>query len=109
MEYHDLENMTVIKLRDEAKKIPDVKGLTGMKKDELIALLVDHLGIEVPEKQARPKKPVPSAPKTKESLKQKINELKGERDAARGAGDRKKSNVIRKRIHMLKRQLRKLA
>ena len=114
MDYHDLEKMTVIKLREEAKKIGDVKGLTGMKKDELITLLVGHMGIEVPEKKEKKGKKSGSGmssgmPKTKEGFKQKITELKGERVAARTAGNPKEANVLRKRIHMLKRRLRKLA
>ena len=110
MNHHDLEQMTVIKLREEAKKIPDAKGLTGMKKDELIALLVNHRGIEVPEKkEKKAKKSSSGMPKTKEGFKQKISELKGERDTARTAGNPKDANVLRRRIHMLKRRLRKLA
>ncbi len=110
MNYHDLEQMTVIKLREEAKKIPDVTGLTGMKKDELITLLVGHLGIEIPEKKEKKgKKSGSGMPTTKEGFKQKITELKGERDAARTAGNPKEANVLRRRIHMLKRRLRKLA
>lgn len=106
MDYHDLENMTVIKLREEVKKISDVKGLTGMKKDELIAALVSHLGIEVPEKK-QAKKAGPGKPKTKEDLKQSISELRSERETARSAGDSKKADILRRRIHLLKRQLRK--
>jgi len=63
MDYNELQQMTVIKLREEVKKFPDVKGVTGMKKDELIQLLVDKLGIEVTEKQAK---------KTKKTKTQKV-------------------------------------
>ncbi len=105
MDYHALENMTVIKLREEVKKIPDAKSSTGLKKDELIALLVDHLGIDVPEKK-QAKKSGPGAPKTKEGLKQRITALRSERDTARTAGDTKKAGLLRRRIHILKRQLR---
>ena len=33
MDYNALENMTVIKLREEVKKLPDVKSVSGMKKE----------------------------------------------------------------------------
>ncbi|UCG52723.1 MAG: transcription termination factor Rho [Candidatus Latescibacterota bacterium] len=107
MDYHELEKMTVIKLREETKKFPDVKGVSGMKKEELIALLVEKLDIKVPEKK---KKKAPSVPKNKMTLKKKIMELRGQKEAARAEKDsRKKVTVLRKRIHSLKRQLRKIA
>lgn len=42
MDYNALTQMTVNKLRDEAKTL-DVKGVAGMKKEELITLLDKHL------------------------------------------------------------------
>jgi RAB protein geranylgeranyltransferase component A len=43
MNYQDLEKMTVVKLREEASKLEDVKGVSGMKKEELIHLLCEKL------------------------------------------------------------------
>jgi len=106
MDYHALEKMTVIKLREEVKKFPDVKGVSGMKKDELIQLLVEKLDITVPEK--KPKKKAPSAPKTKAQMKKLIVDLRAQRESLRTDADaKKKVNVLRKRIHSLKRQMRK--
>ena len=106
MDYHELENMTVIKLREEAKKFPDVKGVSGMKKEELIKLLVEKLEIHVPEKR----KKTAAVPKNKATLKKRIMELRAQKTAARDEKDsRKKVTLLRKRIHLLKRQLRKIA
>ncbi|UCH83702.1 MAG: hypothetical protein JSW50_14825, partial [Candidatus Latescibacterota bacterium] len=95
MDYHALEKMTVIKLREEAKKFPDVKGVSGMKKEELINLLVEKLDIAVPEKKPKKKKAA-SAPKTKAQLKKMIMDLRAQRDATRSAPDSKKHvNILR--------------
>ena len=104
MDYHELENMTVIRLREEAKKFPDLKGVTGMKKEELIQALVERLGILVPEKKER--KGLRS-PASKTSLKKKITELRSAEDAARAEHNRKKVNLLRRRIHSIKHRLRK--
>jgi cell division protein FtsX len=107
MDYNALENMTVIKLREEAKKLPDVKNVGGMNKEELINLLVEKLEITVPEKKT--KKKAASTPKNKVQIKQLIVDLKTQKDAARADKDSKKNvDVLRKRIHSLKRHLRKL-
>ena len=108
MDYHALEQMPVMQLREEAKKIPDVKGVTGMKKGELITLLADHLGLEAPEKKAAKRKSV-RTPLDKSTIKQKILELREQRDKARDKNDGKTVNLLRRRIHSLKRQTRRIA
>jgi hypothetical protein len=45
MEAKDLYRMNVIRLREEATKIPDVQGVTAMKKEELIKLLAKTYGV----------------------------------------------------------------
>ena len=42
MEINDLEKMTVTKLREEVGKFDDVKGVSGMKKDQLIDIIVEN-------------------------------------------------------------------
>jgi cell division protein FtsX len=105
MDYRELENMTVIRLREEAKKFPDLKGITGMKKEELIQALVEHLGITVPEKKERKGARTPAS---KPSLKKKIAELRTAENAARAEKDRKKVDLLRRRIHSIKHRLRRL-
>lgn len=110
MDYNALENMTVIKLREEAKKLPDVKGVSGMKKDELINLLVEKLEITVPEKKSKKKKKGPSTPLNKAQIKQLIVDLRAQKEAARAdQASKAKVDILRKRIHSLKRRVRKMA
>ncbi len=104
MDYQELERMTVIKLREETKKFPDLKGVTGMKKEELIQALVERLGIAVPEKKERKGGRVPGS---KTSLKKKIAELRTAENAARAEKDHKKVDLLRRRIHQIKHRLRK--
>ncbi len=104
MDYHELEKMTVIRLREEAKKYPDVKGVAGMKKEELIHILVERLGIVVPEKDKKSAR----APIDKMTLKTKITELQAAKAAARAEHNRKRANVLRRRIHSIRRRIRKM-
>ena len=107
MDYNALEHMTVLNLREEAKK-HDIKGVTGMKKDELIHAIAEKLGLEAPVK--RPKKAKKTSTQLdKGAIKKKIVELKGLHDAARSKEDRKGANLLRKRIHSLKRRMRRIA
>ncbi len=45
MDAKELLRMNVLKLREEALKIPDVVGVTAMKKEELVKLLANAHGI----------------------------------------------------------------
>jgi hypothetical protein len=96
--------MTVVQLRDHAKQYADIKGVSGMKKEELISILVEKHGIEVPKKKVKA-----ARPQDRQSLKQKIIELKELRNAARTKNDRKTVDILRKQIHRTKRRLKKSA
>ena len=51
MDYHDLQKTRVNDLREMMKeKMPDVQGVIGLKKDQLVEMLAEHLGIEKPHK-----------------------------------------------------------
>ncbi|MDH3216180.1 MAG: hypothetical protein OEN01_07805 [Candidatus Krumholzibacteria bacterium] len=108
MDYHALEEMTVIQLRDEAKKFPDVKGVAAMKKDELVTLVAERLGLEKTATKPKPKK-VAGSKMDKKTIKKMMLELKEQRNSARSGKDKKKIVMFRKRIHALKRRLRKIA
>jgi hypothetical protein len=108
MDYKALEGMTVVELREEAKK-HDIKSTTGMKKDGLVAAIADKLGLEAPAPKPKKTKKTPGVPLDKAGLKAKIARLKEERDKARSEKDRKQLVSLRKRIHALKRQMRKIA
>ncbi len=103
MDYHELEKMTVIKLREEAKKFPDLKSVTGMKKEELIHALVEHLGIAVPDKKHKAAR----AKLDKSDLRKMMSDLRMSQKAARSENNRKSVDTLRRRIHSLKRRLRR--
>jgi len=105
MEYKDLVKMNLPDLREEAKKA-GAKGTTGMKKDQLIELLVEAMDIKVPEK-----KPAKTKSKVlgKDDIKKKIDELRAARDKARADKNKKQVTMLQRRIHGFKRRLRKAA
>jgi hypothetical protein len=104
MDYHELEKMTVIQLREEAKRFPDLKGVTAMKKEELMHVLVERLGVVVPEK----KKTALRAPINKTDLKKQIAALREAKAAALAEHNRKRTDALRRRIHAARRRLRKM-
>ena len=104
-----LDKMTVKELREVAKEIPGVTGVTAMKKEELLELLKKERGIEEEKPaQKKVKKKVPSVVPVAD-LKKKISRLREEKEQARQAKDRKKVDVLRLRINRLKKQTRKVA
>jgi len=105
MELTELEEMTAPKLRDLAmEKYPEIKGVSGMKKEELIEAIISEavrLGL-------RPKEEVKRPPVKASELKQKIKVLKTERAKALEAKDRQQLRESRGKIKRIKRRLRKL-
>ncbi len=104
-----IEKMTAKELKEIAKEIPGVTGVHAMKKDELVALVMESKGEkeEAPakEKKAKAKK----APLTVKDIKKKISGLKEEKKKARETKDRDKIESLRRRINRLKKQSRKAA
>jgi hypothetical protein len=47
MEWKDLEKMTVLKLREEALKYPQIQGVHGKHKEQLIEEIAKALGLEL--------------------------------------------------------------
>jgi hypothetical protein len=99
MELKDLEKMTVTKLREEVGKFDDVKGVSGMKKDQLIAVMCEKLDIHRPEKKV--------VGIDKSVLKQRMRALKAKRIQAEADHDHEALADIRKRIKVYKRAIRK--
>ncbi|MCD6320423.1 MAG: hypothetical protein J7M03_07055 [Candidatus Desulfofervidaceae bacterium] len=95
-----LDRMTIKELREVALKIPNVQGVHGMNKEELIALLKDYFGIK-----EEKKRDVASI----RELKKKIKELRAKREEARTKGDKRMVNILRRRISRLKKKTRRLA
>jgi hypothetical protein len=96
-----LEKMTVKDLREMAKDIPQIVGVHGMKKEELIVAIKEAKGII--------DEPVKKADASVSELKQKIKGLKAQRQAAIEAKDRKKATIYKRRISRLKKKSRRAA
>lgn len=96
-----LIKMTVKDLREVAKEIPEITGVHGMKKEELIDALRAVKGIET----------VTPKPKVKGigELKAQIKTLKEKRRQALEAKDKKMATVYRRRISRLKKKTRRAA
>jgi hypothetical protein len=104
MDWKDLDKMTIVKLREEALKHPDViKGVHGKSKAQLMDELSGVLGIEKPHVQF-----VEEVVHTKGDLKHKIRDLKAGREKLIAAHDRKSLREMRRQVHKLKRQIRKI-
>ncbi len=96
-----LEKMTVKDLREMAKEMPEITGVHGMKKEELIVAIRDARGIKAA--------PVKKADATIAALKKKIRALKVERQAALETKNRKMATIYKRRISRLKKKTRRAA
>jgi hypothetical protein len=99
-----LDKMTVIELRAIAREIPGVTGTTAMKKDQLLSIIKEYRGIE--EEEPKKKKFVSDDGVTVKDLKKKIVMLRADKDAACNEKDKKKVNILRRRINRLKKRTR---
>jgi hypothetical protein len=96
MDKQALLKLTVVKLREEALKIPNITGVHGMNKQTLLDILFDHFGI-------------PKDVKVKKDhgvLKKQITTLRTKKEEVRATGDKKQIKKIAKRLHDLKRRTR---
>ena len=100
-----LDKMTVLELRDFAlAKNLGIVGVSAMKKEELLPAVKEALGIKDEEPAAK------VADKgTVAAMKQKIVSLKQEKRTALSSKDKKKVNVLRRRINRLKKRSKKIA
>lgn len=96
-----LEKMTSKELREIAMAIPEITGVHGMNKTELISEIKKSRGIK--EDVSRGK-----GTSTRE-IKKKIKKLKLDREAALQAEDEKMAAIYRKRIIRLKKKSRRIA
>jgi len=103
MEWKDLDKMTVVKLREEALKYPQIEGVHGKSKDRLMDELATILGVEKPHTQFSDK-----VVHTKSDLKHKIHDLKLEREKLVTAHDHEHLHEVRRQIHELKHTIRKI-
>ena len=108
-----LDKMTVVELREALKKeVPDITGVTGMKKDQLLEAIKEVRGIKDKPPAKKKKKKKTAGPKkemTVSEMKQEIVRLRAEKESIRQDGDKKKIEIIRRRINRLKKMTRKAA
>lgn len=102
MDWHQLHKKRVADLREMMQEhLPEVTGITQMKKVQLVELLADKLGIDKPHKVV--------TGLDKQAVKGKIKELKVLRQAALEAKDSSELKKQRRAIHRLKRRMRRAA
>ena len=100
MDRAELEKMTVVQLREKASEYEDLKGVSGMKKEDLIAAIAGRVGIDLHEH-------VPTGI-GRHDLKVHIREAKKARDEALQAGNREGFLKARRRLKHYRRRLRKV-
>jgi hypothetical protein len=100
--YEQLHGMTVAELREIAQGLEHeaVQGATQMNKEHLLPALCTALGIE-----AHAHHEVVGI--DKKAVKAQIRALKEEREAALEGGDSERLRRVRRRIHRLKRKIRR--
>ena len=106
-----LDKMTVVELREVAKQeIPDITGVTGMKKDQLLEVIKDARGIkdEAPVKKKK-KTASPKKNLSVREMKLEITRLRAEREVLRQEKDKNKLEINRRRINRLKKMTRRAA
>ena len=92
--------------REIAKEIEGVTGAHAMKKEELLEIIKKDRGIK---DETPAKKKAPKHEKNAKELKQEIVGLKDEKREARASKDKKKVDVLRRRMNRLKKRTRKAA
>jgi hypothetical protein len=103
MEWKDLERLTVLKLREEALKFPQIESVHGKNKEQLMDEISTILGIEKPHLHF-----TDQVVHTKSDLKQKIRSLKEEREKLLASHDQQHLHEVRRQIHDLKHRIRKI-
>jgi hypothetical protein len=100
LDYNAIRKLTAVQLREQLAKFPEVTGVSVMKKDQLVPLLCQKLGIDMHVHHAQ-------AQIDKTAIKQQIRALKKQRAAALEAHDLKQLADIRHRIHKQRHLLRR--
>ncbi len=101
MDAKTLSKMTVTKLRVEAAKFDDLKGVHGMEKPELLKVLMEKYGIHEEHHEGQ------MLLDRKHAIKAKIKKLKAEKEKAVSAKDTPKAALLQKQLRRQRRLLRK--
>lgn len=94
-----LEKMTAKELRELGKQLPEISGVYGMNKAELISAIKKARGI-IEDTKATPDASV-------REIKKKIQSIKASRENAVNDNDKKMADIYRRRIIKLKKKTRK--
>lgn len=97
-----LDKMTAKELRELGKQLPEITGVYGMNKAELISAIKKARGI----KEDTVKK---SSDASVREIKKKIRSLKVERENAVVNNDKKMADIYRRRLAKLKKKTRRAA
>ena len=95
-----LEKMTTKELKELALEIPDISGVHGMNKQELISAIKESRGI-VEEKKGKST--------DVRAVKKVIASLREEKIQAKEMGDKKRAQFLRKKMSRLKKKTRRAA
>jgi hypothetical protein len=95
-----LEKMTAKELRDLALTIPEISGVHGMNKEEVLGAIKKARGIEDTGKKGA---------RSMRQLKEKIKELRGKKIEFQEKKDKKAIDRVRRRISRLRKQTRQAA
>jgi len=96
-----LEKMTAKELREVGKQIPEITGVYGMNKTELVSAIKKARGIT----EDLPKKSDSSV----REIKKKIKALKAVREVTINDNDHKMTEIYQRRIKKLKKKTRRAA
>ena len=100
--FEDLKHMTVTELRQVAAGMPHeaLKGHTQMNKEHLLKAICEALHVDMHEHHV-------VVGVDKMTIKAQLHQLRKQRDEMIEAGDHDQLHVVRRRMHHLRRELRK--
>lgn len=96
-----LDKMTVKELKEVALEIPEITGVHGMNKADLLSAIKEAKGIE--------EEPVTKSTPVSGEVKVRIKAFKEKRAAALNDNDPKMARIYRRRISRLKKKSRRVA
>jgi len=103
-----LDKMTVKELREVAKEIPDITGVHGMNKADLLDAVMKAKGTAEtpkPKPKSKPKKTERDA----KSLKKAIKAFRKKQAQAQAGDDKKMAAIYRRKVSRLKKKTRNAA
>jgi hypothetical protein len=96
-----LDKMTVKELREIALTIPDLTGVHGMNKQDLLSAVKAHRGVV--------EKKVQKGKRSVREIKKQIRALKSQKVAVAQEKDRKQAEILRRKLSRLKKKTRRVA